>query len=255
MPIRAWLVSVNANLGKPELPCDRLAQRWGKLDCANSSCSLDDKVAAVVAKHGGEGASVKKCPMKGHARMTNKLKAADDHRYEAKPRPAKNIDIVRTCVTLARPKDLIAVAQALCSAFYGNGVARAKNMFAFSEERAAVQFHYRTLMLNLLMAPDGLTYGALAAEAAEAWDAYVQRRPDNPAVSWAVWRMRAGAALAHLRSDAVKAVPVRMIVEVQLLLKPYLEARQKMHLLYKVVRAASAVASRARAGPIGIGAS
>ena len=62
---------------------------------------FDDTVAAVVAKHGGEGASVKKCPMKGHARMTNKLKAADDHRYEAKPRPAKNIDIVRTCVTLA----------------------------------------------------------------------------------------------------------------------------------------------------------
>ena len=31
--------------------------------------------------------------------MRNKALAADDHRYEAKPRPAHNIDILRCCVT------------------------------------------------------------------------------------------------------------------------------------------------------------
>ena len=35
--------AVNERLDKPQFSCDRIAQRWGKLDCAGAGCSLDDR--------------------------------------------------------------------------------------------------------------------------------------------------------------------------------------------------------------------
>ena len=72
---------------------------------------------------------------------------------------------------------------------------------------------------------------------AAAWRRYVERRPDNPHVPWEHWRRQAGEALAHLCSEDVAALPVRMVCEVQLVLETYMQARLKMHMLYKVVRA------------------
>ncbi len=109
-------------------------------------------------------------------------------------------------------------------------------MFAFTKERAEKQLHYRTLMVNWMFAPQGLTFGKLAQEAEDMWDKYLQAPPD-PTVSWGRWRSDAARALGHLRGEEIAQTQVRFICETQLLLRPYLEGRLKMHLLYKVIRA------------------
>ena len=63
----------------------------------------------------------------------------------------------------------------LCKVF--DGVARAKNMFAFSEAQAAKQMHYRTFMVNLVWPPKegtgyARTYAELLKQAGPTWDAY-----------------------------------------------------------------------------------
>ncbi len=68
---------------------------------------------------------------------------------------------------------------------------------------------------------------------------YGEAPPENPVEPWSRWRRHARAALNHLRSKEVAKLPVRTICETQLLLRPYLGARQRMHLLYQVCRATS----------------
>ena len=111
-------------------------------------------------------------------------------------------------------------------------------MFAFDDARAALQFDYRTLMLNWVV-DAGQTYAELAVNSAAMWDKYAEAPPEDPNEPWGRWHADAARALEWLRSAEVGAKPVRLICETQLLLRPYLEGRMKMHLLYKVVRAES----------------
>ena len=58
-----------------------------------------------------------------------------------------------------------------------DGVARTKNMFAFSEARAEQQLHYRTFMMNMVWPPKGKgrhsrTFAELADGASSMWDTY-----------------------------------------------------------------------------------
>jgi ankyrin repeat protein len=64
--------------------------------------------------------------------------------------------------------------------------------------------------------------------------------PENPEQSMYQWKRDATAAVAYLNSAELSGKPVVMICEVQFLLRAYLEARKKMHFLYKVARADSA---------------
>ena len=111
-------------------------------------------------------------------------------------------------------------------------------MFAFDDARAALQFDYRTLMLNWVVDAEQ-TYAELAVNSAAMWDKYAEAPPEDPNEPWGRWHADAARALEWLRSAEVGAKPVRLICETQLLLRPYLEGRMKMHLLYKVVRAES----------------
>ena len=220
-------------------------------------------VERVVAPYGGKH---KSCNIKGDQRMRNKANSADDHRYEAKPRPALNIDIVRCCATfgtVAALRDGVAALVAAVSrgelggtsgsgsgsgsgaaggdrVAAGGGVGRVKNGFAVAEAVAAKSFHYRSFMLNLVV-NFGSTLGELCAtpEAARVFDAYVNDwKERNPGVPWGTWRAEAQAAVDALRTSMAQVRAV-MVCEVQCLLAPYLAARKEMHLLYKVVRAAS----------------
>ena len=122
----------------------------------------------------------------------------------------------------------------------GGGVGRVKNGFAVAEAVAAKSFHYRSFMLNLVV-NFGSTLGELCAtpEAARVFDAYVNDwKERNPGVPWGTWRAEAQAAVDALRTSMAQVRAV-MVCEVQCLLAPYLAARKEMHLLYKVVRAAS----------------
>lgn len=82
-------------------------------------------------------------------------------------------------------------------------------------------------MLNLLFAPKGLTYGTLArrAETKAKWDEHVARFPQNPNEPWERWRKNAMHARNHLQRPELANLPVRFICEVQLVLRPYKDAR------------------------------
>eukprot|EP00664_Eupelagonemidae_sp_cell27_P000052 gene52-6774_t len=74
-------------------------------------------VREVVGPHGGAHHAA---APKGDARMRNKAMAMADHRQEVRrPRPARNVDVVRCCVCFDAAAGLRAAAAALCSRFEG----------------------------------------------------------------------------------------------------------------------------------------
>ena len=185
----------------------------------------------------------KKCKIKGYARMKNKCISKEDHYDESYPRPSFNIDINRNACTFEEPGDLLSFIDRMKRhPMFGGHPVRMKNMFLFDDERAEKQFFYRTVMINWLFTP-GFTYGEMAEKAGGLWESYrdYQDVPGfgdkDPSESWGTWRKHIKVALLHLKSGVLKDKKVQFIVETQLLLRPFLIGRQRMHLLYKVCRA------------------
>ena len=197
--------------------------------------------SGICSKHNGahKGAAIK-----GYTRMVDKLNNEDDHGNLPWQRPLHNIDVVRNCCTFDQPSDLVAFARALCDhPSLAGGPIRLKNGFMLSEEAASKFYHYRTAMINVRFAPEGLTYGALFSKPeVEAMldEAENAASPNGSGPMGGsndvVWHTLATKAVAFLRSDVVANLPVVLVCESQLLLKPYLDARQAMHLPYKIVR-------------------
>ena len=181
-----------------------------------------------------EGGTHKGCDIKGDVRIRNKM--LSDHKDEAAPRPACNIDVVRMCGTFKTPEALQAAATKLVETY---SLGRFKNGFRLSSAAAAEFYHYRSLMLNLIVEA-GCTYGEWCQrqDVVEMFAMLMEAKPENPQLetNWAGWRINVKAAIDHLQSDLLKNVQVKMVCEVQLLLEPYLAARGQMHLLYKVAR-------------------
>jgi hypothetical protein len=122
--------------------------------------------------------------------MVNKLKARDDHRVmpdflldqQMVYRAGQNIDINRNAVTFQTVPEMKAFIGLLDDVF--DGVARTKNMFAFPFERAEMQLHYRTIMMNMVWPPRegnfARTFRELAAKARPLWDRYENEvQPDT----------------------------------------------------------------------------
>ena len=166
------------------------------------------KVHAIVVPLGGEH---KSCSIKGDIRMRNKTQAKKDYRYNKKPRPAHNIDIVRCCVTFDSPASLRKGARALSKAFsFGasnksSGVGRIKNGFALQHAEAAQSFHYRSFMMNILV-DFGLTFRELLQEPNSKFflQQYINAAPDNPKEPWGRWQRHAMAAVNHLTSEEIQ---------------------------------------------------
>lgn len=99
-------------------------------------------------------------------------------------------------------------------------------------------------MINWLYTP-GITFEELASKAKAKWDQYYNfvHAPGfgakDTTESWGAWRAQIRVARAFLESAAIGNFFVQFIVETQLLLRPFLEGRTKMHLIYKVWRADS----------------
>ncbi len=201
-----------------------------------------------------------KSSVKGNARMVNKMLSAEDHRYVISPRPSLNIDINRNCYDFDTPEQLAGAVGALATEF--GGLARVKNGFnacpacrkAASAKtipppsecegwdgcsgKKKMTFWLRNILVSVIY-DSGKTFGQLATENAARWDAYIDKTPDDPEVPWSRWRAHAIRAVEFLRSEKIKQKPVRLMCEVQMYLKNYVVVRNNMHLLYKVVRAAS----------------
>jgi hypothetical protein len=183
------------------------------------------------------------CAIKGYVRMANKCVSFEDHYWEAFPRPGLNIDLNRNACTFDNPKDLVSFINNMKEdSQIDKHPVRIKNMMLFDTDRAALQYFYRTIMINWLYTP-GLTYKELAQKAQPLWDQYYnyERVPGygekDPSEPWDTWRQQVRMARDFLESPEMEGKQVQFIVETQTLLKPYLLGREKMHLLYKIARA------------------
>jgi ankyrin repeat protein len=200
-------------------------------------------VKDIVAPFNGD---YKRCAIKGDARMRNKALAHDGHRYLAKPRPALNTNVIRCGVTFEDPEAFQKGVTALVKHFQtsGNGtggIGQIKNGFVASTKEASKAFHYRTYTIHFLV-DFGITYGELTKrqDVVATFHKYLQQLPENPTQSKYQWTRDATAAVNHLNSPKMSTKNVKMICEVQVLLRPYLNAKKKMHLLQKIARAESA---------------
>jgi hypothetical protein len=216
--------------------------------CLNKN--YQDRVRYIVEEYEGEHIG---CSIKGDVRIRNKWRAKEDHGKEIRPRPSCNIDVNRCCATFTEPEQLKKAAIALVEHF-GGYAARVKNGFELSVEAASKSFHYRSYMINLIV-DFGFTYGQMFHKSNKyngMLEKYLASPPSNPnevcvevdekrvkhkRFLWNKWRHEAILACKQLKCKEMANRPVRLICEVQLLLRPYLYARQKMHLLYKIVRA------------------
>jgi ankyrin repeat protein len=185
-------------------------------------------------------------PMKGYQRMKEKCLSKDDHYYKTYPRPGHNLDVIRCASTFETASDLTNFAIKLSSRReFCKQPVRVKNMFLFDDQQAEDGLHYRTIMINWLYTP-GITYHDMVQESGvRLWQSYFDYMEGRgigkkaPSVSWCEWRERIDAAMTFLMNVKWKKRPVQFIVETQLLLRPYMDGREKMHFMYKIIRCAN----------------
>ena len=175
--------------------------------------------------------------IKGFERMFNKMLSALDHRYDAKPRPAKNVDINRTLAVAENAAQMLALLDALQGRF--GAFVKFKNGMALSDEDAASIFHLRLFMVSVLFEhPTLATFEEMCDDAGvqARWAAYAEA--EAPAtVPRGQWDRDVARALGWLRSAEMAGERVRMVCEVQCLLSLYRDVRMRMHEVYKAYRA------------------
>ena len=163
-------------------------------------------------------------------RMYSKMYSPDDHRYDASPRPASNIDIVRVLAAVDTPKDLHEAISRVVSQLAP--VSRVKNGFASSTEEAKKNFYLRVVLINVMFTSDK-TYQDLVSDVnvAKTWheylhDSHADGQPGGR------WRKDINTALSWLRNAGQSTLAnqsVRMICEVQFTLGVGVGVRGLMH--------------------------
>ena len=177
--------------------------------------------------------------IKGYERMYNKLMS--DYRRKRKPRGAQNIDMNRCLAVVKDPATLIKVLDALQKAF--GAFAKWKNGMALDDKEAAEQFHLRLCMASVVFEHPRLkTFGEVCKDeqAIKLLDEYAAQEPP-PTVAYGVWKRQIARGRAMFESPAIADRKVAMVCEVQCLMTPYKKVRSKMHEVYKVARADTAV--------------
>jgi hypothetical protein len=202
--------------------------------------SFQNAVEKVCLRCSGE---IRKTAIKSFGRMVSKCVSKADHYFERYPRPSLNTDVNRNCSTFEDPEDLLMFIEEMkLHPEFDNHPVRLKNMFLFDAARAKKQFYYRTVMINWLYTP-GMTFKEMAGSAAGAWDRYYDFAcapgfgGKDTSEAWSAWRAQIQTARAYLTNPAIENFRVQLIVETQCLLRPFLNARTKMHLFYKIHRA------------------
>eukprot|EP01062_Namystynia_karyoxenos_P007012 TRINITY_DN12461_c0_g1_i2.p1 TRINITY_DN12461_c0_g1~~TRINITY_DN12461_c0_g1_i2.p1 ORF type:complete len:441 (+),score=131.62 TRINITY_DN12461_c0_g1_i2:119-1324(+) len=166
-------------------------------------------------------------------------KRRGDYLASPSPKVAESADLNRACLAFADAEELqkgFAAAHALL----GPPV-RVKN--GYSAELGTLGAAPRSLLCNYCYAP-GLTWGELfdtpaAAESREVlWEA--STRGMSEGLREGAFRRYFDAAAEFADSAAVRASPATLIVELQLMLHPYVQMRKTTHLWYRVARSANA---------------
>lgn len=199
---------------------------------------FDAAVSEVASDIHGIKSPIGKAAIKSYGRMAGKLQSPDDHRYDRKPRPAMNIDIVRR---LAEADTAAAAHELICGlSTRFSGFSHLKclgDLAKTNPEAAAGRYHMLPVMITVLFAPAGITVGTFLDDAGvrASWASMRSTRPGT--VSSEQWTHDHDAAVAVLHR--CRGAQVAMHCEVQLVLAEIAEIRHRMHEIYKVKRADS----------------
>jgi len=172
--------------------------------------------------------------IKGYERMYNKMGAVEDHRFEKRPRPAQNIDINRCLVVCESSKHLRNVLVAL-RLRYGAFV-KFKNGFSMSKEDAKKGFYLRLCIVTVAFSHHRFrNMGDVCRdrEVSRLWLQYAESEPPS-SVSRGTWIRQIETALGWLRDPALSRKPVKMAMEIQVLLRNSRDVRMRMHEMYVV---------------------
>lgn len=175
--------------------------------------------------------------IKGYERMRIKMMSAADHRHALKPRPAKNVDINRCLAVVEDGEAMLAVFDGLRARF-GPWV-KFKNGMALPDNEAESIFHLRLCMVSILFEHPILpTFGELRSDPTvqELWRVYKEETEPPASTPWGQWESEITRALEWLHSDSLTNEPVRIVCEVQCLLRSYRDVRFQMHEVYKAAR-------------------
>ena len=194
----------------------------------------------LVADLGGNRIELHDAPIKSFTRMLNKLVTADDHRYvERKPRPAMNIDVVRLLASATTAHDVIELVKLIAAKFGGLSHLKCLPELAATNPAAAdARYHMLPVMVTVVFAPAGLTVGRMLADPAVRadWAKVRANRPSNK-VSSEQWELDHDTAVRLLETECDPNEQVSMHCEVQVVTAEIADVRNKMHEVYKVVRA------------------
>ena len=167
--------------------------------------------------------------------MSNKN--VSDYRGRPRPRSGYNCDVVRNLVECGSVDALKSVADALCAKH--NGYIKYKNLFAVPDAELQTRFNLACVMLSVLHTSE-LTYGAMCSDETVRAKWAAHRANLSEFVPRHRWELCVDAAIAILNSASLGGQRVSLIVESQLQLRPYAEARRCMHELYKAWRPVTA---------------
>lgn len=193
-----------------------------------------DDIEAVINGLGDLDVEVLHADVKQTGRMLGKLGSIHDHRYEPKPRPALNIDIVRRLVVVDDANAAKAFIHAVSEKYGGLSYMKCLPDLAGTED-ALERYNVLPLMLTVPVAPTGVTVGTLL-ENPSTQAAWAYQRAHHPAgISTEQWHTDHDRSVAVLES--CRAAPVVMHCEIQVMFKKFIPIRLAMHDVYKVCRA------------------
>ena len=172
-----------------------------------------------------EGSTIQHAAVKGRNRCW--LKATTDYCVDRPPTDARNVDMVRNAVTFPTPEAMRAGFDSLVCAF-GQPL-RVKNNMQPDYQAIEGSLGYRSIIATFRYEPAGVAWGTLLDRMApETWSK-LETECDQ---IWEFWPQ----VQMYVEEDAFRASQVSMCVEVQLILRAYLDYRRTSHFPYKVQR-------------------
>jgi hypothetical protein len=176
--------------------------------------------------------------IKGFERMFTKMLSRSDHRMKPRPRPANNVDINRCLAVTDDAQRLVVVLQKLRTRF--GSFVKFKNGMMLSDEEASKVFHLRLILVSVLYKDSKFkNFGEMCRDprVKKLWRSYEESEAPL-SIAPESWRRQIRVALSWLHSSELSQKPVRMVCEVQCMLRTYRDVRFRMHEVYKAHRAA-----------------